>query len=132
MGFYMINDIKFIKAAYGFENHHKCAFSEKVQKSFHKVQNYLNPRAGEKLQATWIAIYIPTTTTKWRNERNLCDISKFHGHIAAFQEILKQIRYRDYGYDEQWTVGLNARRMLRFKEPCCNSKSLFDENTYSF
>ena len=128
----MITDLRFIKAAYGFENHHRCAFSEKVQKSFYEIQNYLNPRSGEKLDTTWIAIYIPTTTTKWRRERNLPDIQKFHGHIAAFQEILNTpgIRYRDYGYDAQWPVGINARKIFRFQEPCCNLKTILDESTY--
>ena len=135
--------VPFIKGAYGFENHHRCAFTEKARKSFHRIHDYMQ---DHKVDAAWIAIYIPRGSTKFRKENELPSISNFVGHIAAFQEVLNRFRldgvnpldttdprlsYKSYGYSERWPEGIPARRILRFKEPSFDLKDEFGSEFFS-
>ena len=123
----LINEIKFIKGAYGFENLGTCAFSSKTpwaQKSYSTVYGYAF-KSPEK--RTWIAIYIPKSSRKFRENNGLPDISKFEGFIGAFQEIIRveEPIYNHWGIDKRWDLGIPAKRLLAFKEPKIHISDIF-------
>lgn len=130
-----IHEIKFIKGAYGHENLECCAFSTKAGRaleSFKKIYNYLHDKSKG---STWIAIYIPKSSRKYREEIGLPNISKYEGYISAFQELVihKGISYREYGINDRWDYGIPSKRIFVFKEPKIRIQELFDkDNIKSF
>ena len=115
-----VHEIKFIKGAFGFENFGLCAFNDKFKttaQSFRNMHYYLR---DTKQTHTWIAIYIPSATNKYREEEGLQPIKEYTGHIAAFQELInvEALNYKDYGLDERWPLGIPAGRIYRFSKPC--------------
>ena len=125
-----IHEIKFIKGAYGYENLLCCAFSSKAgraRKSFINIINYLHKNS---VGSTWIAIYIPKSSRKYREEHGLPDISRYEGYICGFQELMiqKGFNYNDFGIDERWDLGVPSKRIFIFKEPKIHIKQLFNKN----
>lgn len=125
-----IHDLKYIKAAYGFENLGTCAFSSKVgraRKSFLDASNYVY---STKTKTSWIAIYIPRSSRGYRKEIEILpDISKFEGFIAAFQELIHEggLNYKDWGIDERWDMGIPSKRIFAFKEPKIPITDIFSD-----
>ena len=115
-----IHEIKFIKGAYGFENFGLCAFNDKFKTTAQSFRNIHYHLRDTKQTHTWIAIYIPSATRKYREEEGLQPIKEYTGHIAAFQELInvEALNYKDYGLDERWPLGIPAGRIYRFSAPC--------------
>ena len=112
-----INDLKYIKAAYGFENLGKCAFSSKAGKAvktFNAVFNHVHAK-----KVSWIAIFIPKSSRRYRKENGLPDISRYEGYVAAVQELVykKAMNFAEWGIDERWDSGIPANKIFAFKEP---------------
>lgn len=129
----MINEIKFIKGAYGFENLGTCAFSSKTsraQKSYSTVYDYAFKSPERR---TWIAIYIPKSSRRFRETNGLPDISQFEGFIGAVQEIIRieKPRYNDWGIDKRWDYGIPAKRLFAFHEPKIHITEVFKDPTIS-
>ena len=101
-----IHEIKFIKGAYGFENFGICAFNDKFKTTAQSFRNIHYHLRDTKQTHTWIAIYIPSATNKYREEEGLHSIREYTGHIAAFQELInvEALNYKDYGLDERWPL----------------------------
>lgn len=132
----IINEIKYIKGAYGFENLGCCSFSSKAgkaRKSFLELSNYMLDNS----KSTWIAIYIPQSSRKFRIEAGLPDIKNFEGYVSAFQELtpVKGINYKEWGINERWDYGIPAKRIFAFKNPKIHISQIFDaeeiKNFYS-
>ena len=115
-----IHEIKFIKGAFGFENFGLCAFNALFQTTAQSFRNIHYHLRDTKQTHTWIAIYIPSATNKYRKEEGLHSIKEYTWHIAAFQELInvEALNYKDYGLDERWPLGIPAGRIYRFSEPC--------------
>lgn len=124
-----IHEVKFMKGAYGFENFGVCAFNDKFKTTAQSFRNIHYHLKDTKQKSTWIAIYIPTATNKYREGVGLYSIKEFTGHVAAFQELVnvERLNYKEYGYDERWPMGIPARRIFRFKKPCLPIKELNSE-----
>ena len=125
----MIEKLKFIKAAYGYENHHRCAFNHQGLRSFEYLLSCMNTSFSEERDKLWIAIYIPHSAMAWRTRNNLTNIRKFAGHIAAFQEVFNTPDMNN-GYDKQWPLGLKAGRIFRLKEPCLELRNVLSPTDY--
>lgn len=124
-----IHEVKFIKGAYGFENFGLCAFNDMFKTTAQSFRNIHYHLRDTKQTHTWIAIYIPSATNKYREEEGLHSIKEYTGHIAAFQELInvEALNYRDYGLDERWPLGIPAGRIYRFAEPCLPLVSLSED-----
>lgn len=125
----IVNDIKCVKGAYGFENLGCCSFSSKAgkaRKSFLKLSNYMIDRS----KSTWIAIYIPKASRKFRKEVGLPEITSYEGYISAFQELIPQtgINYKNWGINDRWDYGIPAKRIFAFKKPKIHITQIFDDN----
>ena len=124
-----IDDLKYIKAAYGFENLGTCAFSSKVGragKSFREVSNYVFSKPNKK---SWIAIFIPKASRNFRKDiQILPDISMFEGYIAGFQELVQKggLNFKEWGIDERWDWGIPAERIFAFKKPRIKITDIFE------
>jgi hypothetical protein len=134
-----IHEIKFIKGAYGHENLECCAFSSKAGRaleSFKKIYNYLlNKQLKTGDSSTWIAIYIPKSSRKYREEIGLPSISRYEGYVSAFQELVihRGLNYKEYGINDRWDYGIPSKRIFAFKEPKIRIEELFDkDNIKSF
>ena len=124
----VINDIKCVKGAYGFENLGCCSFSSKAgraTKSFLKLSNYMI----DSSKSTWIAIYIPQASRKFRKEAGLPEITNYEGYISAFQELTPQrgIDYKEWGINDRWDYGIPAKRIFAFKKPKIHITQIFDD-----
>lgn len=115
-----IHEIRYIKGAYGFENFGLCAFNDRFKTTAQSFRNIHYHLRDTKQTHTWIAIYIPSATNKYREEEGLPSIKEYTGHIAAFQELInvEALNYKDYGLDERWPLGIPAGRIYRFTKPC--------------
>ena len=115
-----IHEIKFIKGAYGFENFGVCAFNDQFKTTAQSFRNIHYHLRDTKQTHTWIAIYIPSATNKYREQMGLHSIREYTWHIAAFQELInvEALNYKDYGLDERWPLGIPAGRIYYFSKPC--------------
>ena len=127
----IIHDLKYIKAAFGFENLGTCAFSSKGRalKSFYQVSQYVY---STKTKTSWIAIYIPKSSRAYRQKMEILpDISAFEGFIAGFQELVHEgdLHFKDWMIDERWDMGIPSRRIFAFKEPKIPITSIFSDTS---
>ena len=104
-----IHKIKFIKGAFGVENFCLCAFNDLFKTTAQSFRNIHYHLRDTKQTHTWIAIYIPLATNKYRKEEGLYTIKEYTGHIAAFQELInvEALNYKDHALDERWPLGIH-------------------------